>query len=126
MACTPAGGSIIGGQMASGTYITEVEPGTAKDEESKRRFQESVEKLNLLIHNIDNQFEKVLGNHEQDFIAAYKVSYTLFDPITHKIFFDNLQGHMKKVKEELKHLKMEAEQAAGLLKNDTVSLKLQE
>lgn len=33
---------------------------------------------------------------------------------------------MKKVKEELKHLKMEAEQAAGLLKNDTVSLKLQE
>ena len=75
--------------MASGTYITECETGQVKDEKSdeelKKKFQDSVDRLNLLIQNIDGQFEKVLSNHEQDFTAAYKVSYSL--RIKHCIHF---------------------------------------
>jgi hypothetical protein len=67
----------------------------------------ALHQLNRCVDNIENQFEMVLDNHENDFMAAYK-------------------GHMMKVKRELEFLRDKAVEAAGKLSNDDSITNLQQ
>ena len=74
--------------------------------------------LKTCVDNIGPQFKNVLNNHEEDFMAAYRVSYFSF-------IYSFSQGHMTKVKKELEFLKGKAEKAAGELSNDNTVTQLQ-
>lgn len=68
-----------------------------------------IERFDGLVQNIEDQFERVLKQHEADFIAAYRVSeYNLTIE----------QSHMLRVKKELQRLRKEKDEAAGKLSND--------
>ena len=48
---------------------------TDEEKEVKAKVRGLMRKFKLLVDNIDVQFDKVIGQHEDDFIAAYRVSY---------------------------------------------------
>ena len=66
----------------------------------------SINKMNTCVDNIENQFVRVLVNHENDFMQAYR-------------------GHMMKVSNELKFLQQKVIEAAGKLSNDDTITNLQ-
>lgn len=96
-----------GGPLPGHTFVT----GLVDDSNKKEIHKVSLNVLKTCVDNIGPQFKNVLKNHEDDFMAAYWVSFNFF-----LTFF--YQGHMTKVKKELEYLKSKAEKAAGELSND--------
>lgn len=60
------------------TFITQDENKNKKEEDSLLMDKPEIvyikDRLNNCVDNIEPQFEKVLANHEKDFVQAYKVS----------------------------------------------------
>jgi hypothetical protein len=49
--------------------------GLKKDKYDYSGTEEVLGKLEFCVENIENQFERVLVNHEKDFVQAYRVSF---------------------------------------------------